>query len=122
MLFVVALFVCVVVLQRDGLRVACTNAGKPTQHNTKRNKNNQNTNKQKHNTTKGYDMDYTLIHYDVNAWEGRAYDYGLAALRAQGVPVDGLRFDAQLVMRGLIMDKESGNLIKVDRFGCGGVF
>ena len=63
-------------------------------------------------------MDYTLIHYDVNAWEGRAYDYGLAALRAQGLPVDGLTFDAQLVMRGLIMDKESGNLIKVDRFGC----
>ena len=21
----------------------------------------------------GYDMDYTLIHYDVEAWEGRAY-------------------------------------------------
>ena len=23
--------------------------------------------------TSGYDMDYTLIHYDVEAWEGRAY-------------------------------------------------
>lgn len=39
------------------------------------------------------------------------------ALRATGVPVEGLRFDPNLVMRGLIMDKELGNLIKVDRFG-----
>lgn len=31
----------------------------------------------------GYDMDYTLIHYDVNAWEGRAYEYGLDSLRQQ---------------------------------------
>eukprot|EP00798_Chlamydomonas_sp_ICE-L_P019955 gene19955-26663_t len=29
----------------------------------------------------GYDMDYTLIHYDVNAWEGRAYEYGLEDLK-----------------------------------------
>ncbi len=63
-------------------------------------------------------QDYTLIHYDVNAWEGRAYEYGLETLRQQGVPVDGLRFDPDLVIRGLIMDKECGNLIKVDRFGC----
>lgn len=34
-------------------------------------------------------QDYTLIHYDVNAWEGRAYEYGLETLRQQGVPVDG---------------------------------
>eukprot|EP00879_Flechtneria_rotunda_P021250 GHRR01022387.1.p1 GENE.GHRR01022387.1~~GHRR01022387.1.p1 ORF type:complete len:407 (+),score=114.76 GHRR01022387.1:166-1386(+) len=65
----------------------------------------------------GYDMDYTLIHYDVNAWEGLAYSYGLETLRQQGVPVDGLKFDPDLVIRGLIMDKEYGNLIKVDRFG-----
>lgn len=26
----------------------------------------------------GYDMDYTLIDYDVNQWEGRAYEYGEA--------------------------------------------
>jgi hypothetical protein len=65
----------------------------------------------------GYDMDYTLIHYDVEAWEGRAYQYGLESLRQQGFPVDGLSFDSKLVIRGLIMDKEKGNLIKVDRFG-----
>jgi hypothetical protein len=48
----------------------------------------------------GFDLDYTLLHYDVEAWEGRAYEYGLESLRQQGVPVDGLRFDSSLVIRG----------------------
>ncbi|XP_020520497.1 cytosolic purine 5'-nucleotidase isoform X1 [Amborella trichopoda] len=65
----------------------------------------------------GYDMDYTLIQYNVMAWEGRAYDYGMANLRGMGFPVDGLQFDPDLVIRGLIMDKEKGNLVKADRFG-----
>ncbi|KAG9459965.1 hypothetical protein H6P81_004473 [Aristolochia fimbriata] len=65
----------------------------------------------------GYDMDYTLIHYDVTAWEGRAYDYCMANLKSMGFPVDGLRFDPDLVIRGLVMDKERGNLVKPDRFG-----
>lgn len=65
----------------------------------------------------GYDMDYTLIHYDVNAWEGKAYAYGLKYLKDVGCPVDGLTFDANLVIRGLIVDKDNGNVLKVDRFG-----
>lgn len=65
----------------------------------------------------GYDMDYTLIHYNVMAWEGRAYDYGMANLKSMGFPVGGLNFDPNLVIRGLIMDKERGNLVKADRFG-----
>ncbi|EIE26811.1 HAD-superfamily hydrolase [Coccomyxa subellipsoidea C-169] len=65
----------------------------------------------------GYDMDYTLIHYDVNAWEGKAYAYGLQWLREAGCPVEGLKFDPDLVIRGLIVDKQLGNLVKVDRFG-----
>ncbi|CAL9768579.1 unnamed protein product [Musa acuminata subsp. burmannicoides] len=65
----------------------------------------------------GYDMDYTLIHYNVMAWEGRAYDYGMANLRSMGFPVDGLEFDPNMVIRGLVMDKERGNLVKADRFG-----
>ncbi|CAI5464143.1 unnamed protein product [Closterium sp. Yama58-4] len=68
-------------------------------------------------TTIGYDMDYTLIHYNVNAWEGRAYDYAMENLRAKGYPTKGLRFDPDLVIRGLVMDKASGNLVKCDRFG-----
>uniref|UniRef100_A0A0E0JGE6 5'-nucleotidase n=1 Tax=Oryza punctata TaxID=4537 RepID=A0A0E0JGE6_ORYPU len=65
----------------------------------------------------GYDMDYTLIHYNVMAWEGRAYDYGMANLKGMGFPVDDLEFDPDLVIRGLIMDKDKGNLVKADRFG-----
>ncbi|KAK9288830.1 hypothetical protein L1049_017295 [Liquidambar formosana] len=65
----------------------------------------------------GYDMDYTLMHYNVMAWEGRAYDYCMDNLRNMGFPVDGLAFDPNLVIRGLVIDKEKGNLVKADRFG-----
>lgn len=65
----------------------------------------------------GYDMDYTLMHYNVMAWEGRAYDYCMENLRNMGFPVDGLAFDPDLVIRGLVIDKEKGNLVKADRFG-----
>lgn len=65
----------------------------------------------------GYDMDYTLIHYNVKAWEGRAYDYCMGNLQSMGFPVDGLAFDPDLVIRGLVIDKEKGNLVKADRFG-----
>ncbi|CAJ1975684.1 unnamed protein product [Sphenostylis stenocarpa] len=65
----------------------------------------------------GYDMDYTLVHYNVKAWEGRAYDYCMENLKKMGFPVDGLTFDPDLVIRGLVIDKERGNLVKADRFG-----
>lgn len=65
----------------------------------------------------GYDMDYTLMHYNVMAWEGRAYDYCMENLKKVGFPVDGLAFDPDLVIRGLVIDKEKGNLVKADRFG-----
>ena len=73
--------------------------------------------RQTYSTLQGYDMDYTLIVYDEIAWEGKAYEHSLQWLRDQGLPVDGLTFDPDLVIRGLIMDKELGNLVKVDRFG-----
>jgi hypothetical protein len=44
-------------------------------------------------------MDYTLIEYDVNAWEGKAYQYGLHTLMEMGFPVEGLKFDPELVIR-----------------------
>ena len=62
-------------------------------------------------------MDYTLVHYDVNQWEGRAYAYALEQLRRGGCPVDGLSFDSEMVIRGLVVDKHLGNLVKPDRFG-----
>ncbi|KAH7294525.1 hypothetical protein KP509_27G004500 [Ceratopteris richardii] len=68
-------------------------------------------------TTIGYDMDYTLVHYNVDAWEGRAYEYGMENLGSMGYAVEGLSFDPDLVIRGLIIDKKNGNVVKADRFG-----
>ena len=65
----------------------------------------------------GYDMDYTLVHYRVNVWERRAYDYLQQRLQDRGWPVGELAFDHDLVVRGLVMDIERGNLLKVNRFG-----
>jgi 5'-nucleotidase len=65
----------------------------------------------------GYDMDYTLIHYNMGAWEQHAYNFIKEKLEASGWPVTQLTFDAELVMRGLIVDTELGNVVKANRFG-----
>ena len=65
----------------------------------------------------GYDMDYTLIHYHTRAWEERAYSYIKERLLARGWPVEDLQFDPDLVLRGLIIDKTLGNVVKANRFG-----
>lgn len=65
----------------------------------------------------GYDMDYTLIHYRVDAWEGRAYAHVQQMLRSRGWPVDHLAFDPDAVIRGLIIDRELGNVVKANRHG-----
>ena len=65
----------------------------------------------------GYDMDYTLIHYRMREWEQRAYSYIKEGLLNDGWPVDGLTFDPDLVIRGLIIDTEHGNVVKANRFG-----
>lgn len=65
----------------------------------------------------GYDMDYTLIHYVVDVWERHAYDHVRRVLAARGFPLHDLRFDPRLVIQGLIIDTELGNLLKANRFG-----
>ncbi len=65
----------------------------------------------------GYDMDYTLVHYRVEAWERRAYEHIRERLVAQGWPVGHLSFLPELAIRGLIIDTEKGNLLKANRFG-----
>ena len=65
----------------------------------------------------GYDMDYTLIHYNVEAWEGRAYDHIKQRLLAEGWPVEELTFSPDLVIRGLVIDLKLGNIVKANRFG-----
>lgn len=65
----------------------------------------------------GYDMDYTLIHYHVDAWEQRAFEYLREKLLEMNWPVADATFDRELVIRGLIIDKELGNIVKANRFG-----
>ncbi|MBI5532192.1 MAG: HAD-IG family 5'-nucleotidase [Deltaproteobacteria bacterium] len=65
----------------------------------------------------GYDMDYTLVHYNVEAWEERAYEHCKGKLADLGWPVAGLAFDPSMVARGLVVDTERGNLLKANRFG-----
>ncbi len=65
----------------------------------------------------GYDMDYTLIHYYVDRWERRAFEYLTEKLALAGLPIEGLVFDPEWVIRGLIFDMQLGNIVKADRFG-----
>lgn len=65
----------------------------------------------------GFDMDYTLVHYNTIAWEQRAYAYTRDRLAERGWPVKSLEFDPNLVTLGLVYDLELGNIVKANRFG-----
>jgi HAD superfamily 5'-nucleotidase-like hydrolase len=62
-------------------------------------------------------MDYTLVHYNVDQWERRAYEFLQQKLVDQGWPLSELAFDPTAVVRGLIIDTELGNILKANRFG-----
>ncbi|HJL15795.1 MAG TPA: HAD-IG family 5'-nucleotidase [Sandaracinaceae bacterium LLY-WYZ-13_1] len=65
----------------------------------------------------GFDMDYTLIHYDAEEWERHAYEDLRARLAGRGWQVQDLEFDPKMVALGLILDLEHGNVVKANRFG-----
>lgn len=68
----------------------------------------------------GFDMDYTLAIYHMRRLEELSFDMTLARLVGDyGYPpvIGNLLYDHHFVMRGLAVDRESGNLIKMDRFG-----
>jgi len=65
----------------------------------------------------GYDMDYTLVDYRVDAFERMVYAQARQRLASEGWPMDGLDFDSSMVTRGLVIDTELGNLVKANRFG-----
>ena len=65
----------------------------------------------------GFDMDYTLVHYDVKAWEARAYHHVQQRLVERGLPVGSLTFQPDTFARGLILDVQLGNVVKANRFG-----
>ncbi len=65
----------------------------------------------------GYDMDYTLVDYRVDAFEHMVYAQARARLASEGWRMEGLAFDGSMVTRGLVIDTELGNLVKANRFG-----
>ncbi len=65
----------------------------------------------------GYDMDYTLVDYRVDAFERMVYAQARERLASESWPVHGLEFDGRMVTRGLVIDTELGNLVKANRFG-----
>ena len=65
----------------------------------------------------GFDMDHTLIRYDSRALEGKVHEITLQKLLSKGYPQGILKlpFDYDLAIRGLVIDKQMGNLLKVSR-------
>ena len=71
----------------------------------------------------GFDMDYTLAIYHLRRIEQLSFDLTLSRLVTEfGYPSELglLQYDHGFVMRGLVVDKAHGNLIKMDRFGSVG--
>lgn len=68
----------------------------------------------------GFDMDHTLVRYDSRAFEKTTHDIVLKKLAAKGYPAEvvNLPFDYDLAIRGLVIDKLKGNLLKVSRHGA----
>jgi 5'-nucleotidase len=66
----------------------------------------------------GFDMDYTLAVYSMRQIEELAFRMTLERLvRDKGYPPElvGLRYDHEYVIRGLVVDKDFGNIFKMDR-------
>lgn len=69
----------------------------------------------------GLDMDHTLVRYHSHEFEGLAHKTMCKRLVEQkGYPesVLSLPFDFNLAIRGLVIDRKKGNLLKVSRHGA----
>ncbi len=65
----------------------------------------------------GFDMDHTLACYKAAPFERLAFQKSAEKLVAQGYPREMLRlkYDPGFVVRGLLVDKARGNILKMDR-------
>ncbi|MFL5310735.1 MAG: HAD-IG family 5'-nucleotidase [Myxococcales bacterium] len=66
----------------------------------------------------GFDMDYTLAVYSMRQIEELAFHMTLERMVAnKGYPayLTGLKYDHEFVIRGLVVDKDFGNIFKMDR-------
>jgi HAD superfamily 5'-nucleotidase-like hydrolase len=68
----------------------------------------------------GFDMDYTIVRYQTEAFEHFTYKEVLKKLvsdKKYPEEILNLTFDFNRVIQGLVIDKRRGNLLKVSRFG-----
>ena len=68
----------------------------------------------------GFDMDYTLVGYNIEAFEGLTHSQAAHRLVEKldyPQEVSELVFDHQRAIVGLVIDKRNGNLLKLSRFG-----
>ncbi|XP_022768977.1 LOW QUALITY PROTEIN: 5'-nucleotidase domain-containing protein 4-like [Durio zibethinus] len=66
----------------------------------------------------GFDMDYTLAQYKPETFESLAYEGTIKKLVYDlGYPQELLEwtFDSKYMVRGLVLDKKRGNILKMDR-------
>ncbi len=67
----------------------------------------------------GFDMDYTLAIYQKAPMEQLQYDLTVDRLVSLGYPqeIKELKYDPDAVIRGLVVDKRTGNVLKMDTHG-----
>lgn len=68
----------------------------------------------------GFDMDYTIVRYNTEAFEKFTHGAVLKKLVSEKKypeEILKLEFDFKRVIQGLVIDKKKGNLLKVSRFG-----
>jgi len=66
----------------------------------------------------GFDMDYTLAIYDQEAMDRLSIDVTAARLVKRGYPawVTTIPYDTNFAIRGLLIDKKHGHVVKMDRY------
>src|SRR5665647_1760561 len=67
----------------------------------------------------GFDMDYTLVRYDSEAFEEMTYNEikkKLCEIRNYPEAVTKLRFEFNRAIRGLVIDKPNGNVLKLSTY------
>ncbi|MDF1569248.1 MAG: HAD-IG family 5'-nucleotidase [Spirochaetaceae bacterium] len=68
----------------------------------------------------GFDMDYTIVGYNISEFEGLTHSLAADRLvKHYDYPgnVASLEFDRSRAIVGLVVDKRNGNLLKLSRFG-----
>lgn len=67
----------------------------------------------------GFDMDFTLVRYHSEVFEELTYSETIKKLKALGkypIDFDSFKFQFDLAVRGLIIDKKRGNILKTSEF------